>query len=206
MEETLISIAHSPDQRLQLELLYSEERGLAFRILYDGSLVISSSGLGIRLEADPDERPAELLDHSLHRLPFGGQELLVSLSKKGQVILVRLFVSDNGIAFRYEVKGRGEMSISGERTVFHLGLDASVLSAASEDEKIGETLIAVPALLEFDNGLYMSISRITDTPEESASLRLTEWRRLYFPSTGDLTFLPGADAVTPWWVISFTQP
>lgn len=206
MEEKILSIAHAPNQKLQAEIVSKDTEGLAFRILYDGTLVLSSSRLGIRFsDPDADSVPA-IKTHAVRPLPFGGTELEVRLTKGEREFGIRFLVSDDRVAFRYEFDRIDDTPDYRERTSFHLALDGTSLSEEPESGLAQDRILPLPALFELDNGLYMSLDRLPNSPEVYA-LRMADGRRLdsQISDTGD-TDTVRTDDVTPWWVISFTHP
>ena len=206
MGQKLLCIAHAPDQKLQFELLHDEKDGLAFRILRDGVLVLSSSRLGIRFEGTPSEDPAVLLEHRVRPYPFGGTELLVRLRKSDRELVVRILVTDDRAAFRYEfVPGSKGLKPFTEKTSFRLALDASIVSETPESGLLNDRNLSLPVLFELDNGLYMSLDRVPADPFP-LSLRLTEGRLLSVSGDREESLLPGNDEVTSWWTVSFTHP
>ena len=206
MDEKLLCIAHTPDQKLQFELLHRAEDGLAFRVLYDGTLVLSSSRLGICFSDHPDDLPADLKDHRTRALPFGGTELFVRLRKAGHEIAIRILVLDDRVAFRYEFPGYDvPKEAVAEKTSFRFALDASMLGGEASQGLLDESLLALPVLFELDNGLYMSVDRVPNDPDP-LTLRLTEGRLLSVSEDNNRALLPGIEEVTPWWTVSFTHP
>lgn len=210
MEDKLLSIAHAPDQKLQVELLlHPHNKGLALRVLYDGTLILSSSDIGIDFHLDEKssveiDRTNDLPYHEIRPLPFGGTELVVRLSRGWEEeVLIRLFVTDDRVAFRYEF-GEGTKGCSyDERTSFLPALDATCLSVVQDIGIQGGNALDLPVLFELDNGLYMSLDHVPNAPVKH-TLQMAEGRLLR--TVTDQSPITVTSDATPWWVVSFTHP
>lgn len=205
MDEKLLSIAHAPDQKLQAELVHRTGGGLAFRILYDGTLVLSSSRIGIAFCGEAEDCPGEVTDHAVRPLPFGGTELFVRLDKNGREIAVRLLVTNDRVAFRYEFEKQASGLPFREKTSFLLALDGTCLAEEPSKGLAQDLSLALPVLFELDNGLYMSLDRLPNAPEVY-TLDRTEGRLLTAVYHDLPEQKPIESDVTPWWIISFTHP
>ena len=111
------------------------------------------------------------------------------------------------MAFRYEFDRVSVPTEYREQTSFHLALDGTSLSEEPEIGLAQDRVLPLPVLFELDNGLYMSLDRLPNSPEVYA-LRMADGRVLdsqQIRGTGEPLAVV-ADDVTPWWVISFTHP
>ena len=199
----LLCLAHSPNQKLQLELLQDPDTGINFRMMYEGTPALSSVGLCF-----PDAASA-VRDLRLRPFAFDGTEILLSL----EGYAIRILVTDDKAAFRYEQFRSGAGAPFEERTAFRLGMDASLLSSEPEQGLLSGKALSLPALFELDNGLYMSLKRIPN-PGGSFVLHMPEGRVMTAGRNGrggrsgqdSGEEAERADDVTPWWIISFARP
>lgn len=205
MEYTLIAIAHSPQQELQLEVM-QRDNDLYFRLLYEGTMLLDYS----RLALDPVDKVSDaltLLWTDMRAMPADGVELMTAFAWGDERLLVRFLLTDESLAFRYELEGKAHTSILGERTCFHFGPDANLLVAPGDDGVIDARGLTLPVLLEMDNGLYISVRRTPSLslPEPSLRLESGQLLEVFYPEkqgveTGDYQM------ITPWWILAITEP
>ena len=119
----------SPDGQITATLKFDKEQGvLNYAVQSKGTEIISSSPIGIntnlgdfRFGFSLKKSVATTIDET-YTLPQGkvsayrnhANELILKLRKEGQELNVLFRAYNDGVAFRYEIPGEGQIEITGE--------------------------------------------------------------------------------------------
>jgi len=121
----------SPSGEIKLNVLYSKtEKSLSYSVASLGKEIISNSRVGI-VTGDVDfssgvkimKISSNIIDES-YKLPQGktstyinrANENEITVKKDGRKLTIRFRAYDDGIAFRYEIPGKGELTMKGEQS------------------------------------------------------------------------------------------
>lgn len=140
-QEQNIFTVPSPDGRLQAQVQLREGMPL-YRILYRDQEILEWSQLGLQLDAVDLSRNLRLVDHSeisvvadRYSLTHGKrkqnvyqaqQQVFDLAGGEGSALRIRFRVSDDGVAFRYEMQGKtaATVTVENELTSFDFPHDA----------------------------------------------------------------------------------
>lgn len=204
MDTSLIALAHSPGQDLQLDIR-QEGCHLCCSLLYRGAMLLDNSRLGLDV-AGKEGDPLVLRWTDMRALPDDGVELMTAFDWGGDRFLVRFLLRDDRLAFRYELEGLTDERIVGERTCFHFGLDANLLVDHTTEGVVDARDLGLPVLLEMDNGLYISVQQTPSILLPEPRLRLDSGRHLEAIYTGPQEARTEGYLITSWWILTMTQP
>ncbi len=205
MEAKLIAIAHSPKQKLQLEVQQSGS-DLSFSLIHGGCLLFDRSSLGLDFVGGGKE-PITLTWTDMCAMPEDGVELMTTFSRGAEWFVIRFLLRDDCLSFRYELYNTGDRSVVGEKTCFHFGPDANFLIDQDVYKVVDARGLKLPVLLEMDNGLYVGVRRTPSLSSSEPMLRLKSGRHLeVLCGTERESKEAVGHLITPWWILAITQP
>ena len=165
-------IVSSPDGKIKATLKYNRDQGtVSYNVVSGDKEIILPSLLGINTETGDFRSGVRLkkvdslaLDET-YTLPQGkfsiyhnrANELIVTVSKEKLRINICFRVYDDGVAFRYEIPGEGEITIIEESSTVHLAGENFTYWGQNHPNKYGYEsalgpiegeLISVPVLAE----------------------------------------------------------
>jgi len=130
----------SPDRHISVELKITPAQTLEYTIARDGKPVILPSRLGLQLEGadlsskltlaatsaiQPVSDRYELATGKKRRIDYQANQQIVTVrNAKGQAMDIALRVSNDGVAFRYLVRGAGPHRLVAEATSFRFDASA----------------------------------------------------------------------------------
>lgn len=126
--DNVVTTIQSPDGSMILELLQNEEKALFYRVNKDGTELIAKSALGIETSvgdfttaletgetvfAQVDENyPLFSGKKSVCRNKYNEMKLPLTRDEKSMNLVIRMY--DDGVAYRYELDGSGQLSVISE--------------------------------------------------------------------------------------------
>lgn len=128
-------LVSSPDGQITADLKFDRKTGtLNYSVQSRGIEIISTSPIGINTDKGDFRSGMKLKRHTLqgfdetYTLPQGkvstyrnyGNEEMLNFRKNGQEINVHFRVYNDGIAFRFEIPGEGNVEFLGESSAIHL--------------------------------------------------------------------------------------
>lgn len=225
----------SPDGALTLQ--FSDDDALAqYSLQRNGQAVILPSKLGFTFEkAAPMYRDFTVKEvsrdshQSQWEQPWGEQRLITNhynevvvrfthTDDKDRQFVVRARVFDDGIGFRYEVSGQGEVAITRELTQFNLARPQSATAYwipgqgferyeyVYRETKLEQVDVAhTPLTVTYDDGLHVAIHEAALVDYAGMSLQRLRGGRLeadLAPRADGTAVLKEGDFTTPWRTIT----
>lgn len=174
----------SPGGNIKTAVKFNRDTGeLTYSIISAGNEIILPSRLGINTDAGDFtsgvklKKPASGIIDETYLLPQGkvskyrnhANELILTVSKDKQKLKVCFRVYDDGVAFRYEIPGEGEITIHNESSSVHLAGDNFTFWGQSHPNRYGyegalgpvdSELISIPVLAELkDRGHFVLLGQ-----------------------------------------------
>jgi len=165
-------IVSSPDSKIKAVIEYEREQGmLTYRVISSEKEIISRGRIGINTDRGDFSSGIKLkkavsgIVDETYTLPQGkvskyhnrANEQLLTVRKGKQSLDIRFRVYDDGIAFRYEIPGEGEITIYNENSTVHLAGENFTFWGQAHPNRYGyegalgpveSELISVPVLAE----------------------------------------------------------
>lgn len=174
----------SPDERLSVDFSISRDDQLVYAIFYDGEIVIGQSPLGLTVDGIDFGASVASLDlvirsqqppvffeqpSEVEGIAYNRAELWVSRADgANDLIRLQLRLYNNCLAFRYEIPGYGERSVSAETTAWNIPTSATIWhrSYAERTEGIWTSSaptplnagIELPVTIDLGDGPYVLIT------------------------------------------------
>ena len=200
----------------------NETKALTYRVSFNGEKIIAPSSLGFLLE-DKKELGSNLVIKGVESTlvqqswtPLYGERseypenyaesvfTLADADSKEEVLVLRVRAYDEGVAFRYEFPGEGEVHILEEMTEFALQEDAMAWATQMSQGPISKVPVADirdrserPMLVEYNESLYLAIG-------EAAQIDYARMKLVGGEKEGSLVSSLGSAVVdtapfnTPW--------
>lgn len=223
-------VLKSPDSRIQFSVVLDGEGKLQYDVKRDGKTILGNSPLGIVTDRESFteglsfRKAATALIDETYTLPHGkisqyvnrANELTLDFDKNGHELQLVCRAYNDGIAFRYQIPGEGELQIASEPTGFVLPQDSLVNVWAQKFMKcyertydlgmlelLDEEDYAFPMLLQVGNDGWMLLTEAAVYGDYCAShVKINKEKA----RTLDLAFAPDqpepnaarAPFATPW--------
>jgi alpha-glucosidase len=174
----------SPDGNIKALLAFDRDNGtLSYSVVSGNNGIILPSRLGINTDAGDftagmkmKRASVETIDEN-YTLPQGkfseyhnnANELILVLSKNSRQLKIRFRAYNDGVAFRYEIPGKGEITIHDESSTVNLAGENFTFWGQAHPNKYGyesalgpveNELVSIPVLAEIkDHGHFVLIAQ-----------------------------------------------
>lgn len=224
LADNKVAQVNSPDGGIKFELFLDADAMMCYRVSKNAEIIISNSGLGMQTSVSDFTSgltfasvTSKAIDET-YSLPSGKKstyynkcnEITASFSKSGYGLQVVVRAYNEGIAFRYQLEGAGDISVHAERSECKISAIRSLFSQTySKDYKniteetdwellsCGKPRISLPLLAETSAGYVLLSEAMVDGTYAGSQLEVNQETQAFgYKLIGSVT--SSLPLKTPW--------